>query len=1658
MISGIGQNPGTTLTFSPTLLTFPTTTIGNTSAQIYTSVSNAGNTPITLTSISITGTNAADFRITNSSGCAISPNVLAAGASCNLYVNFSPSVNGAESASLVFNDSAPGSPQIVPLSGTGQAAAPSLSFNPSVIAFSTVNLGSTTNTYTLIQNTGSAPVTLTSFTITGTNAADFSLNSSTSCAPLPFVVTAGSSCYLYVNFMPSATGSRTGSVQVAYTGSGGSPQTVGLIGSGQSATPFTVSPSTLTFAAQNLTTTSAAQAVNVYNSGGTAVTISSVQVTGANAADFTAVNGCGSSVPAGGHCVVTVTFSPAATGARTATLTLTDSAATSPQNVSLSGTGQANNQTIYISSTALTFAAQNLNTTSGAQSVYVFNNGTGSVTIGGASIAGTNASDFTISNSTCTTLAAGAGCYIFVTFSPTAVGSRVATLQISDTATGSPQSVNLNGTGRSATQTISFSPTILQYATQIVGTSSANQVLAIYNYGNSSMTVNSVTVVGANASEFTIVQNNCTLAVAVPNSYCLVYIAFTPAGIGNRVASIQVSDTAPGSPHSVPLAGTGQNSTSNLNVSSSGLSFGQQVEYTTSSAQYFYLYNVGTSPITISGLSMTGTNAGDFSISQNECPLSPAAIGTNCYIYIQFTPTTTGDEMATLQITDSATGSPHSVQLTGIGIAQTQITSLQPSELNLGSVQLGSSTGATSNYFYIYNKGTTPLTFTSISVVGTNSGDFSFGTTTCPSAPSTLAAGGSCYVYVSFTPQAAGPRTASIQILDSAPDSGVSVSLEGIGLTPATYLSLNPNNLTFAPQFPNTTSASQYFYIYNRGTTPLSLTSETITGTNSGDFSMGTTNCAATIAVNGNCYIYVTFDPLAVGPRTALLQVVDNATGSPQSVSLNGIGQSMIPSIRFDPVNLVFPTETVGTTSGAMYIQINNNGDVAYTLSGISLTGGNSSDFAITSDGCPLSPSMFNPGGLCYVYMTFTPSASGLRTTSLQVSDTLTGSPQLITITGLGSGSSQILQPSVSSIVFPTETIGTQSGASAVTVYNEGNTAITGLAANITGTNAGDFAISSNNCPTPLNPAAGCTIDVTFDPAAVDLRTATLNITGTASNSPQTVTLTGIGQTVTENALDLNQTEMTFGPQNLGTVSGAQGVTIYNYGTGSIAFSGFSITGTNSGDFGISSNNCPANLSAGGGCTVDITFDPSIVGPETATLQIVSNAAGSPQTVSLFGTGQAITEQVYVSQTALAFASQNVNTTSGALSVTVYNEGTGSLTFTGFTIMGTNPGDFTISSNNCPFTLGSTGGCSIFVTFTPAAGGNRSATLQIASNAPGSPQNIELDGDGLLPITTDVLTNTTLAFGAQTDGVTTSGHIDYIYNYGTAPLTINSLAITGPNSADFAITSSTCSSVILAGGSCYFYVAFTPSIVGQESASLIVTDSAADSPTTVNLTGTGQAQTQILAPGSTELTFTALNIGATSAQQGVSVTNYGNTTLTFTGFSITGANAGDFAISQNTCSITLGAGASCTIYVKFTPSVVDVESAALQIADTAVGSPQSVSLFGTGVTPVSQITFSQSSINFGTHNVGTTSAQSSVSVYNYGNTTLSLTGFAVAGTNASEFAIASNTCPSTLTVSSSCTVYLTFTPSATGQQVAYLQVTDTAGGSPQAINLYGTGQ
>ena len=202
----------------------------------------------------------------------------------------------------------------------------------------------------------------------------------------------------------------------------------------------TLLPTSLTWGTQVLDQASAAKSLRVKNSGTAVLTISAVTIAGNFAISS---NTCaGAALTMNQTCTVSVTFTPTVLGLQTGTLSITDNAANSPQTVPLSGTGVA---PATLTPTSATYAAQAVGTSSAAKTFTLTNNQTGTLT----GIAISTTGDFAVSATTCTTsLAAKGKCTISVVFKPTATGTRTGMLTVSDSASNSPQTANLTGTGK----------------------------------------------------------------------------------------------------------------------------------------------------------------------------------------------------------------------------------------------------------------------------------------------------------------------------------------------------------------------------------------------------------------------------------------------------------------------------------------------------------------------------------------------------------------------------------------------------------------------------------------------------------------------------------------------------------------------------------------------------------------------------------------------------------------------------------------------------------------------------------------------------------------------------------------------------------------------------------------------------------------------------------------------------------------------------------------------------------------------------------------------------------------------------------------------------------------------------------------------------------
>jgi hypothetical protein len=316
-------------------------------------------------------------------------------------------------------------------------------------------------------------------------------------------------------------------------------------------------------------------------------------------------------------------------------------------------------------------------------------------------------------------------------------------------------------------------------------------------------------------------------------------------------------------------------------------------------------------------------------------------------------------------------------------------TTLAPATLAFGNQALNETSASKTATFR--NTQVVALTISSIAISGTDRADYAYGGN-CPIRPSTLGAGKSCSITVTFTPASLGSRTATLTVTHSATTSPQSVALTGTGVVPVTLL---PASLAFGNEYEGAASATKTLTIKNiQKTVPLTINSITISGTDAADFAWVGGTCAISPNILGagkSCTITITFTPSAQGSRTASLSVTDNASSNPPAIALTGTGLAPATVV---PTTLTFASLLVGTTSTAKSVTLTNHLSSALAISSVSASG----DFVVSSDGCA---SGVSAGGKCTIGVTFAPVAIGARQGTLTINVGI-GSPIFIPLNGTG--------------------------------------------------------------------------------------------------------------------------------------------------------------------------------------------------------------------------------------------------------------------------------------------------------------------------------------------------------------------------------------------------------------------------------------------------------------------------------------------------------------------------------------------------------------------------------------------------------------------------------------------------------------------------------
>ncbi|CAN5918016.1 hypothetical protein BH11MYX3_BH11MYX3_09420 [soil metagenome] len=381
-----------------------------------------------------------------------------------------------------------------------------------------------------------------------------------------------------------------------------------------------------------------------------------------------------------------------------------------------------------------------------------------------------------------------------------------------------------------------------------------------------------------------------------------------------------------------------------------------------------------TSPTGALSTSISGANAGDFTITSDGCNNTQLAAMSSCMLVVRYQPlAATG--MRTGLLTVTATGG---VVMTSMLRGRNDIPptlTVTPTSLPFGIVHTGAISA--SQTFTITNQGTLPtLAALATGKSGTDPSEFAITADTCNGAP--LGPMSSCTVSVAFAPNGVGAKSAVISVTG-----GISVPVLGTG--EALTIATTPGE--FGPVTVGQTSALQTLTVTNVAANPVGPLITSLAGNHPTEFGLGVDTCnGVTLALAATCTIEVRFAPLMVGPRNALVRLMVASTIIVDGI-VRGTGEPIDP-VTISPSSYAFTDTLAGQTSTVETFTLFNTGTVATGTYASSLIGTDPTQFTIVTSTDTCTGKTIPGGGMCTIDVAFTPTTAGAKTATLSLTAT----------------------------------------------------------------------------------------------------------------------------------------------------------------------------------------------------------------------------------------------------------------------------------------------------------------------------------------------------------------------------------------------------------------------------------------------------------------------------------------------------------------------------------------------------------------------------------------------------------------------------------------------------------------------------------------------
>jgi uncharacterized protein (TIGR03382 family) len=515
----------------------------------------------------------------------------------------------------------------------------------------------------------------------------------------------------------------------------------------------------------------------------------------------------------------------------------------------------------------------------------------------------------------------------------------------------------------SAGPAASLNPASLAFGSTLLGQASAALAATLANTGSGTLAIDTIGITGAAAADFGVAGGTCAPgATLAAGANCTVLVSFKPGTAGTRSATLAVAHNGTGGSSSVALSGSASAvPQASIGVSATSIGFGALAVNAPSAARSITINNSGQDALTLSALTLAGSNGVLFTLGGDCAVNKPVAAGAACSVTVSAQPTASGAFTGSLTVASNAANGSLTIGLAGSGASAAAAAGATPGALAFGSQTIGSA--AASQTVTLTNSGNVALSFAPIAFGG--AGPFSVAPGSHCAAP--LAPGASCSVPVLFAPLAEGAATGT---LVAAFNGGtVQVAVSGAGTTAAvakpTLSDTGP--IVFGDTQVGKSAPAHTTTLRNPGVAALKITTLAIEGA---DFVLGG-SCAVngTLSPGASCTIDTSFKPAAPGPRSASLLLVTDG-GTRFSLPLSGTGSAIAaaPALALTPQSFDF-----GAALASKRFTLSNTGTAAITLTAASFSG----PFARVNDasGCAALPFALPGGASCDFVVGYTPAA-----------------------------------------------------------------------------------------------------------------------------------------------------------------------------------------------------------------------------------------------------------------------------------------------------------------------------------------------------------------------------------------------------------------------------------------------------------------------------------------------------------------------------------------------------------------------------------------------------------------------------------------------------------------------------------------------------------